>query len=96
MVKSGPLGNAEKYYLDREIKNTPIEDMMKFLDRSKGVVEEYSKAFKESHPDVLSVASNIAHNDRGSTVMTQAAAEMISAVGSRKGPRPDCVTQIKK
>ena len=77
MTKKGPLSKAEKFYIDNHL-DKPIDDLCKDLDRAKSSVSKYIKSIpvddKQKAETLL--YQQFARNGKGSTVMTQNAAEM--------------------
>lgn len=77
MTKKGPLSKAEKFYIDNHL-DKPIDDLCKDLDRAKSSVSKYIKSIPvddQQKAETL-LYQQFARNGKGSTVMTQNAAEM--------------------
>jgi hypothetical protein len=111
MIKKGPLGKAEKFYIEHHL-DLPLDDLCKDLNRAKSVVEKYidkipaykkePKAAEETKEPVEKketlLYKQFARNDRGSTVMTQNASEMADTKRGqfgKKGVQKNCVTKIR-
>ena len=80
MTKKGPLGKAEKFYIEQKYSDLGLEQICKELDRAKGVVEKHAKTKKlvEEEP-IVKPKSRLAEQfaqSRGATVMTQNASQM--------------------
>ena len=46
MTKKGPLGKAEKFYIEQKYADLGLKQVCKELDRAKGVVEKHAKTKK--------------------------------------------------
>lgn len=77
MTKKGPLGKAERFYIENHL-DKPIDELCKDLDRAKVTVETYLKkiAVKEPQKAETLLYQQFARNGKGSTVMTPNAAEL--------------------
>lgn len=77
MTKKGPLSKAEKFYIENHLAK-PIDELCKDLDRAKSTVSKYLKtvAVDETQKAETLLYQQFARNNKGSTVMTQNAAEM--------------------
>lgn len=96
MTKKGPLSKAEKFYLTHHSEND-IGGLCKDLDRAKSSVKKFLDTLPTKEKKESLLYQQFGRNDKGSTVMTQAASEMAdgkrSAFNIKK--RPSCVTTIK-
>ena len=101
MTKKGPLSKAEKFYIESHLEK-PMEDLCKDLDRAKSSIEKYIKTIpvddKQKAETLL--LQQFARNGKGSTVMTQNAAEMsdekrakFTNNGTRRSSK--CTTNIR-
>lgn len=100
MTKKGPLGKAEKFYIDNHLDRS-LDDLCKDLDRAKSTIEGYIKtiAVSETTKAETLLYQQFARNGKGSTVMTQNAAEMSDSKRTqfiKKESRGGCVTNIRK
>lgn len=77
MTKKGPLGKAERFYIENHLDKS-IDDLCKDLDRAKSTIEKFLKtvAVDETTKAETLLFQQFARNGKGSTVMTQNAAEM--------------------
>jgi len=89
MTKKGPLSKAEKFYIEQH-RDLSVVELCADLGRAKATVERFvsrlpkKKPAEETSPVEDKVADKkdtllykqFARNDKGSTVMTQNAAEM--------------------
>ena len=77
MTKKGPLGKAEKFYVDNNLEMS-IDSLCKDLDRSKSTIEGYIKSIviKETTKAETLLYQQFARNNKGSTVMTPNASEL--------------------
>ena len=89
MTKKGPLSKAEKYYIENHL-DLSVSDLCVDLGRAKATVERFINKLPKRKPEEPQAESQqpatekkntplynqFARNDRGSTVMTQNAAEM--------------------
>jgi len=77
MTKKGPLSKAEKFYIENHLDKS-VEELCKDLDRAKSSIDKYVKSIpiddKKKAETLL--YQQFARNNKGSTVMTQNAAEM--------------------
>jgi len=56
MTKKGPLGTAEKFYVQNKFKTSTIEDLCRELDRPKGLLEKFIDKCKKDEEKVETVA----------------------------------------
>jgi len=94
MTKKGPLSNKDKEYIESN-KDVETAELAKKLDRAEGTVEKYLNALpkKSSHG-----FDSFARNEKGATVMTQAASEVgdqYKKTTSSKRTR-SCTTSIRE
>lgn len=77
MTKKGPLGKAERFYIENHL-DKPLEELCKDLDRAKSTIEKYLKkvVVEDTTKAETLLYQQFARNGKGSTVMTQNAAEM--------------------
>jgi len=85
MVKKGPLGKAEQFYIKEQHKTVSLDDMCKELDRAKTLVKRHivkckKQADKEAE-EAFTVGSQFGIRN-GSVVMTQNASQMSDDVKS--------------
>lgn len=57
MTKKGPLGTAEKFYVQNRFKSDSIEDLCRDLDRPKGLLEKFIDKCKKDEAKVAEVAA---------------------------------------
>jgi len=76
MAKSGPLGKAEKYFIEGHFQELTVDKIAKELDRAKSVVKRHITKIKKerAEKEMLGSASTIPSSN-GSTVMTQGGSE---------------------
>lgn len=101
MTKKGPLGKAERFYIENHLDKS-IDDLCKDLDRAKSTIEKFLKtvAVDETTKAETLLFQQFARNGKGSTVMTQNAAEMSDEKRSKftnNGTRRSsvCTTKIR-
>ena len=89
MTKKGPLSKAEKFYIEQH-RDLSVVELCADLGRAKATVERFVSRLPKKKPaeETLPVEDKVAdkkdtllykqfaRNDKGSTVMTQNAAEM--------------------
>jgi hypothetical protein len=99
MVKKGPIGKVEAFYIENNYENKTSQEIAKDLNRNIKAVESHiSKTIQGKVKDSSMKAGDaFAYNDKGSTVMTENASS-IADVNKKIGPRynKNCVTNIKK
>ena len=87
MTKKGPLSKAEQFYIESKYADLGLEGICKELDRAKGVVKKFAEKNKlkakqedepKKEPDKTLLAEQFGYN-RGSTIMTQNASEMLDS-----------------
>ena len=96
MTKKGPLSKAEKFYLTHHSAND-IDGRCKDLDRAKSSVKKFLDTLPKKDNKESLLYQQFGRNDKGSTVMTQAASEIADSKRSTFNvrQRPSCVTTIK-
>lgn len=100
MTKKGPLGKAEKFYIENHLDKS-LEDLCKDLDRAKSTIEGYIKtiAVDEKTKAETLLYQQFARNGKGSTVMTPNASEFADskrpAFSKNKTGKTNCVTNIR-
>lgn len=113
MTKKGPLGKAEKYYIENHL-HLSVAELCADLGRAKATVERFidrlpKKKIKAQQQEAEEPApepaekketllyKQFARNDRGSTVMTQNAAEMGDSFRERNvsSKVSRCTTKIR-
>jgi len=96
MTKKGPLSKAEKFYITHHSEND-MGGLCKDLDRAKSSVKKFLDTLPKQDKKEGLLYQQFGRNDKGSTVMTQAASEMADAKRSEFNvkARPSCVTTIK-
>jgi hypothetical protein len=98
MTKKGPLSKAEKFYIENHLSK-PLDELCKDLDRAKSTVNKYLKtlAVDETEKTETLLFQQFARNGKGSTVMTQNAAEMSDEMRSSGPPSRSskCTTRIR-
>jgi hypothetical protein len=99
MVKKGPIGKVEAFYIENNYENKTSQEIAKDLNRNIKAVESHiSKIVQGKAKDSSMKAGDaFAYNNKGSTVMTENASS-IADVSKKIGPRynKNCVTNIKK
>jgi hypothetical protein len=110
-MKKGPLGIAEKFYVEQKWTEESIDSMAKCLDRAKSLIEKHVNYCKKQGigvkldrqteakqpSDLFNVSSQFVSR-RGSTVMTENASSMSDDFkkNARENPaRQNCVVKIK-
>jgi|SaaInlStandDraft_1057018.scaffolds.fasta_scaffold14585_5 hypothetical protein len=94
MAKQGPLGKAEKFYIEQHWDGENLEQICTSLDRSKSSVRKHVAHCKKNEPDLLSAKSLMATRE-GVAIMTQDASMMGDDIRTRGSkPRPGCVFVI--
>lgn len=95
MAKQGPLGTAEKFYIESKWDGKNLEDICKSLDRSKSSVKKYVAKCKVDEPEVFGVKNLMARRE-GLAIMTEDASSLADAGRNLRGetPRPQCVFKI--
>lgn len=107
MTKKGPLGKAEKFYIENN-RDLSVGTLCKDLDRAKSTIEKFLKTLPkvvaepeenvapESKPETHTM-SQFAKNGKGSTVMTQTASELGDSYRSKGLPArsQNCTTNIR-
>jgi hypothetical protein len=95
MAKQGPLGTAEKFYIEKNWNGENLEDICKSLDRSKSAVKKYVAQCKRDEPELFNV-KNLMASREGIAVMTEDASSLADAGRNLRGetPRPQCVFKI--
>ena len=85
MVKKGPLGKAEQFYIKEQYKEISVDDMCKELDRAKTLVKRHitkcKKQEEKETEEAFTVGSQFGIRN-GSVVMTQNASQMSDDVKS--------------
>ena len=85
MVKKGPLGKAEQFFIKEQHKTMGLDDMCKELDRAKILVKRHIVKCKKQEDketeEAFTVGSQFATRN-GSVVMTQNASQMSDDVKS--------------
>ena len=85
MVKKGPLGKAEQFYIKEQYKEMSVDDMCKELDRAKTLVKRHvTKCKKQEDKEAensFTVGSQFGVRN-GSVVMTQNASQMSDDIKS--------------
>jgi hypothetical protein len=99
MVKKGPIGKVEAFYIENNYENKTAQDIAKDLNRNiKSVQGHITKVVQgKAKNSSMKAGDAFAYNDKGSTVMTENASS-IADVNKKIGPRynKNCVTNIKK
>lgn len=101
MTKKGPLGKAERFYIDNHL-DMSLDELCKDLDRAKSTIEGYIKtiAVSETTKAETLLYQQFARNGKGSTVMTQNASEISDSkrpefIGNKIASKTHCVTKIR-
>tara|TARA_B100000902_G_C27296523_1_gene910284 strand:+ start:1054 stop:1353 length:300 start_codon:yes stop_codon:yes gene_type:complete len=99
MVKKGPIGKVESFYIENHYTVKTSQELAKDLNRNIKTVENFiSKIVQENAKESSMKAGDaFAYNNKGSTVMTENASSIADA-NKKVGPRynKSCVTNIKK
>jgi len=95
MAKQGPLGTAEKFYIESKWTGDNLEEICTSLDRSKSSVKKHIAKCKIDEPEVFG-AKNVMARREGVTMMTEDASSLADVVKNSRGeaPRPNCVFKI--
>jgi len=99
MVKKGPLGKAEQFFIKEQYKEMSVDDMCKELDRAKTLVKRHVTKCKKQEDkeaeNAFTVGSQFGVRN-GSVVMTQNASQMsddVKSVGGKITSRQSaCIT----
>lgn len=98
MTKKGPLSKVEKFFIENNHKEMDIEQLCKEMGRTKGVVQKcVTECNSKQSKKFSSIDSQFARNDKGATVMTPNASQMIDE-RRRSGStsrQERCTTSIK-
>ena len=93
MSKRGPLGKAEKFYIQNNINNLDLDAMAKDLDRTVNAIRKY--ATKVAEEQVPTVGDQFARQS-GAVIMTENASSMSDAHKANfEKPQKDCIARIK-
>jgi len=94
MTKKGPLGKAEKFYIEEKCWTQDARQIAKELDRAIGLVEEHANTFQAES----TIAKSKFGRQSGAVVMTQTASQMGDDHRGKlkKTTTNNCVTTIKK
>jgi transposase len=92
MAKTGPLGKAEKFYIEQHCDDRTPVVIAKELDRSVSSVEDYANKYKK----LRTKAGGQMGRQPGSVVMTPNASMMADDHRSNRtlAPRKDCITTV--
>lgn len=96
MTKKGPLSKAEKFYIENH-SNLEITVLCKDLDRAKSTVQKFISQMPTPQKTTR-LYDQFARNDKGSTVMTQNAAEISDDIRSKvklTSKTRSCTTSIR-
>ena len=98
MTKKGPLGKAEKYYVEGHYKTLEAKQIAKELDRPIGAVKKHIETVKKEEPeDVINAGTSMARQE-GVVTMTETASELAATSKTRTNNhsrRTGCVTGTK-
>lgn len=93
MTKKGPLGKAEKFYIEEHCDKRTPKMIAHELDRAVSLVESYSIQYKKTR----TTAGGQFGRQSGAVVMTENASVMgDDSKASRIKTRPSCITKTKK
>lgn len=100
MSKRGPLSKIEKFYIENNFQDIPLDEIAKDLDRAKSVVKAYSAKCKPNiQKKETRLSQQIVSNNRGSTIMTENGSvlsdEMKTKFTAKNRTRPESTTRIK-
>ena len=96
MAKQGPLGTAEKFYIEQKWTGDNLEEICASLDRSKTSVRKHVAHCKRNEPELLN-AKNLMATREGVAIMTQDASMMGDDIRARGDKaRPGCVFVINQ
>ena len=94
MAKQGPLGTAEKFYIESKWTGDNLEEICTSLDRSKSAVKKHVAQSKIDKPEAFGAKNLMARRD-GIAMMTEDASSLSDlSRNSREAPRPQCVFRI--
>ena len=85
MVKKGPLGKAEQFYIKEQYKEMSVDDICKELDRAKTLIKRHITKCKKQEDDEAEKAFTAGSQfgiRNGTVVMTQNASQMSDEVKS--------------
>ena len=98
MTKKGPLGKAEKYYVQGHYKTLEAKQIAKELDRPISAVKKHIELVKKEEPkDVINAGTSMARQE-GVVTMTETASELAETSKTRTNNysrRSNCVTGTK-
>lgn len=98
MTKKGPLSKVEKFFIENNYKEMDVEQLCKEMGRTKGVVEKCVAEINVTQSKKFSaIDSQFARNDKGATVMTPNASQMIDEMrtSGSTSRQERCTTSIK-
>ena len=75
MTKKGPLGKAEKYYVEGHYNTMEAKDIAKELDRPVNSINKHIEKVKAREPELHTAGGQMARQD-GITIMTENASNM--------------------
>jgi hypothetical protein len=94
MAKQGPLGTAEKFYIEQHWNGENIDDICAALDRSQSSVSKHIVHCKKHEPELLN-AKSLMNTRKGISIMSKDASMIGDDIRKRgSGPRPRCVFKI--
>ena len=96
MAKKGPIGKAERFYIEHHWQDVDIEQLAADLDRTQKSLEAYiKKTFLKKKNTSQITAGEQFISKKGATVMTENASTISDAKRKRPSLNPSCVRKIK-
>ena len=100
MVKKGPIGKVESFYIEQNYKNMEIAEIATDLNRPITAVETYIKKHIVKPTQTSATSSGLRAGDQfvrkdGITIMTENASTIGDAKKIRSSKSSTCITKIK-
>tara|TARA_Y100001963_G_scaffold117657_1_gene163726 strand:- start:1248 stop:1538 length:291 start_codon:yes stop_codon:yes gene_type:complete len=96
MTKKGPLSKAEKFYIENH-RDLELKELCKDLDRAQSTIEKFLSGLPQAEKTTR-LYDQFARNEKGSTVMTQNAAEIADELRGKvkqTAKTKSCTTSIR-
>jgi len=97
MVKKGPLGKVEIFYLEKNIElGVSLDQIATDLNRNLSTIKNYiDKHYnKPNNTNLFNVGSQFI-SQNGATIMTENASTLSDSVRKLNRKQPPCITKIK-
>jgi hypothetical protein len=100
MVKKGPIGKVESFYIEQHYKNMEIAEIATDLNRPITSIENYIKKHIVKATQTSATASGLKAGDQfvrkdGITIMTENASTLGDVKRIRSPQSSTCITKIK-